>query len=153
MRFNYRSGSYTDLISVNITSLIFAVAAVLLWGVWGIFLKLATNYISPTNSLVYSAIGSFCVVIIVFFLSGFKIDWSYNKGIGYSVFAGFIGTLAVLFFIYAISKGKVSVIVSFTSLYPIITLLLATMILGESISIRQGVGVGLALVALLLLSL
>jgi len=37
---------------------IFALAAMLLWGVWGLFPKLATNYLSPASVFVFSGIGN-----------------------------------------------------------------------------------------------
>ena len=138
---------------MTISSLIFAFVAILLWGVWGILLKQASVHLNPLNNLVFSGMGSLAVVGLSIILLGGKLEFSSSRGIIFSVLAGFIGTLAVLFFIYAVSKGRVSVVVPLTSLYPIITLVLAVLVLGESISIRQGFGIGFALIALLLLSL
>ena len=138
---------------MNINSLIFSTAAVLLWGVWGILLKQASVNLNPLNNLVFSGMGSLVVVLGSIALLGGKVDFSSSRSIVFSVLAGFIGTLAVLFFIYAVSKGRVSAVVPFTSLYPIVTVLLAVVLLGENISVRQIFGIGFALIALLLLSL
>jgi transporter family protein len=75
------------------------------------------------------------------------------KGIIFAVLGGLTGTLGVLFFIIALGKGKVSVIVPLTALYPIITITLGFLILKESITLTQGVGVIFALIAVLLLAI
>jgi len=52
---------------------IFAILALLVWGFWGFFPKLATNYISPKSVLVYEVIGAIIVGVAVLFLVNFLI--------------------------------------------------------------------------------
>ncbi len=61
--------------------------------------------------------------------------------------AGFINFVGFLFFFAAIQKGKVSTIIALSSLYPVVTILLSVLLLREKISPREGLGIGLALVA------
>jgi drug/metabolite transporter (DMT)-like permease len=51
------------------------------------------------------------------------------------------------------SGGKASVVISLISLYPLVTIALAVAILHEHLTIAQGLGVALAIVAAMLLSL
>ena len=61
--------------------------------------------------------------------------------------------MAALFFYWALAGGKASVVVPLTALYPVVTLGLALLILGERLSLRQSIGVALALTAIFLFSL
>jgi transporter family protein len=131
---------------------IFALIAMLVWGIWGLFPKLATNYLSPASVMVFSGIGSVPVTIAVLTYLNFRLD-THPKGIILALLAGLIGTLATVPFLYAIGKGKTSVVVPITSLYPLVTILLSFLILREPITLKQGLGILFALLALLLFAL
>lgn len=49
---------------------------------------------------------------------------------------GTIGFLGAFAFLQAVSMGKVSIFVSFATLYPALSILLAANFLGESLTIR-----------------
>lgn len=130
---------------------VFAAIALLLWGWWGFFPKLATNYINPKSVLIYQAIGMVIIAILVLFLVRFKPE-IHTKGITFAILSGIAGALGGLFFLFAISRGKASVIVPATALYPLVTIILAFLILKEPITLKQGIGIILALTAMVLLS-
>ncbi|MEM4270290.1 MAG: EamA family transporter, partial [Candidatus Caldarchaeum sp.] len=69
-----------------------------------------------------------------------------------ALLAGALGFLGALLFYVALDLNPSSIVVVATSLYPVVTILLSTLFLGESISIRQAVGVVLAIAALVLIS-
>ncbi|MHC5080458.1 MAG: EamA family transporter [Planctomycetota bacterium] len=50
-------------------------------------------------------------------------------------------------------KGKASVVVPLTALYPVVTLVLVFVFLREPLTAKQGVGIALALAAMVLFSL
>lgn len=131
---------------------IFAIIALLLWGVWGFFPKLATNYISPRSVLIFQAIAGIVVMLIVLASLNFKPE-IHAKGITFALLAGLAGSIGGIFFLYAVSKGKASVVVTTTALYPIVTILLASLILKEPITLKQGIGILFALVAMVLFSI
>ncbi|MCD6146509.1 MAG: EamA family transporter [Thermoplasmata archaeon] len=130
---------------------IFAILAMIVWGFWGFFPKLATNYISPKSVLVYEVIGAIIVGVAVLFLINFKPEVN-AKGITFAILTGIAGTLGALFFIFAVSRGETSVVVTTTALYPLVTITLAFLILKEPITIKQGVGMIFAFAAMMLLS-
>jgi transporter family protein len=134
------------------TWFIFALAALLLWGVWGLFPKLATNYLSPASVFVFSGIGNVLVLIVVLVFLNFRPD-VHPRGITFAILAGLLGTLATIPFLYAISKGKASVVVPLASMYPLVTIVLSLLILREPMTLKQGAGIVLALIALLLFAL
>ncbi len=128
-----------------------AAAALLLYGFWGFFPKLAVNHISPRSALVYEVGGALLVGLIVLGMVQFKPD-VHPKGILFAALTGITGMLGTLFFFSAVDKGKVSVVVSMTALYPLISIALAVLVLHEPISAKQAAGMALALVAIFLLA-
>lgn len=131
--------------------LIFAVITLLMWGLWGFFPKLATSYMDPKSVLVYEVIGTLIVGIVVLSLLRFKPE-VHTKGITFAILTGISGGVGLLFFLFAISRGKASIVVTTTALYPLVTIILASLLLKEPITLKQGIGIIFALIAMLLLS-
>ncbi|MDP7492742.1 MAG: EamA family transporter [Candidatus Undinarchaeales archaeon] len=129
----------------------FALITLLLWGLWGIFPKLATNHIDPRSVLVFEGIGRFVVTLVVLAMIGFRPEMKV-EGVSYAVLGGLIGSIGAVFFFYAVSQGKASVVVTTTALYPLITILVSYPLLGEEPSARQGLGMVFAMIALVLFS-
>jgi drug/metabolite transporter (DMT)-like permease len=73
--------------------------------------------------------------------------------IGLGILAGSLDTIGNVFYILASRFGRLDVAAMICSLYPGGTILLAMLILGEKPSRRQVAGIGLALAAVVLLSL
>ncbi len=131
--------------------LFFTLAAMLLWGFWGFFSKLATSSIRDVDAAVYQAIGTVTVALIAAFFVRFQPKGSPN-GILYAVLSGASAALATFFFFSAITRGRSVVVVSMTALYPLVTLALSLIFLHEAVTLKQLLGVGLALGAIVLLS-
>lgn len=69
------------------------------------------------------------------------------------VIAGLLDMLANMFFLAAVQRGLLSLLAVVSSLYPVVTVLLARMFLAETIGMRRWAGIGLAVGALGLISL
>ncbi|MDZ8054738.1 MAG: EamA family transporter [Aulosira sp. ZfuVER01] len=129
--------------------LLYTIFSLFLYGFWGLFSKLSTNYIDPKRALVYEVGGAILVSLLLIWRNDFK--WQGDiRGILYAVLVGTSGTLATLCFFVAISQASATIVIPLTSLYPVITILLAFLILKEPITLRQGIGILLAIIALLL---
>ncbi|HVY53153.1 MAG TPA: EamA family transporter, partial [Gammaproteobacteria bacterium] len=74
------------------------------------------------------------------------------KGISYSILTGITYGIGCLFYFIAASRGKIINVVTLTALYPLVTILLAFLLLKESIALKQAVGIFLALIAIILMS-
>ncbi|MBU0730223.1 MAG: EamA family transporter [Proteobacteria bacterium] len=131
--------------------LVATILALLIYGLWGFFPKLAVTYISPQSALVYEVLGAMLVGILALGLVKFRPD-IHPKGILFAVLTGIAGMAGTLFFFIAVQKGKVSVVVSMTALYPLITILLAVLILHEPLTAKQITGMAFALSAIYLLA-
>ena len=131
--------------------LILTLAAMLLWGFWGFFSKLATNFLRDTDAAVYQALGNILVVGIAAFFVRFQHKGN-PQGILYALLSGASAALATFFFFSAITRGRSVVVVSMTALYPLVTLALSVIFLHEAVTLKQLLGVVLALGAIVLLS-
>ncbi|MBW4493915.1 MAG: EamA family transporter [Oscillatoria princeps RMCB-10] len=131
------------------TWLIYALMSGLIYGLWGIFGKLATNFTDPKSALIYEVIGGLVVAFAVLVKTGFQLQVD-SLGIFYGICTGISAMVATLFFLMAVSQGPVSIVGTITALYPTVTILLAFLILKEPISLRQAVGMALAVAAIVL---
>ena len=125
--------------------------ALIIWGFWGFFPKLATRYMSPQSLIFYQGLAGLLVGLASLFMIGFKPE-VHPKGILFAFLTGVMGLLGGLFYLFALARGKVSVIVTLTALYPIITIALAAVFLKEPITLKQGCGMVLAVLSIILLA-
>ena len=132
--------------------IIYSLIAIVLWGFWSFFGKLATNYIPSTSIKIVDTIGFLIIAVILLFVTKFKIPSS-KIGIGYAILAGLFAASGGVFYYLALKNGKLSAVVHLTSLYVAVTVLLSVLILKENINLLQGAGIVLAIVAAVLLSL
>lgn len=132
--------------------LIYSSLAILLWGIWGLFGKLASNHIPGTHIKILDTIGVLILTITLLFFIKFEFPTS-KIGIFYAIITGFIGSSGAVFFYLALKSGKLSVVAPLTALYPALTVLLSIVILKEQITIFQGMGIVFAIIAGILLSL
>ena len=131
----------------------FAAIALVFWGITGVTQKLATNRISSELSFIWFAYAMIAIsaVIAVFV----PIHWHVRPLIFWAAVAG--GTLnglgALTSFTALESGGKASVVISLISLYPLVTVGFAVTVLHERLTLAQVAGVGLAVIAAILLSM
>jgi transporter family protein len=128
-----------------------ALGTFIFWGVWGFLPKLTTRYVNPLSGSIYEAVGVIIVGVVVLALVRFKPE-THPMGILLAILTGIAGSLGALVYLIAVARGRVSLIVSFTALYPLLSIFLAVVFLKESFSLRQGAGVVLGLVAMLLIA-
>ena len=70
-----------------------------------------------------------------------------------AIITGVFANLGALCYLVAVSKGPVTLVSTFTALYPALAVLLGVALLNESVTARQGFGILLALVAMMLVAL
>ena len=125
--------------------------AFMLWGLWSFIPKITTQYINPRSAIIYEVFGAILIAAIVLFSLNFRLD-THPKGVALAITTGMLGFLGALFFLMAVSKGPVTLVATLSALYPIVSILLAIVFLHEALTIRQGVGVGLAILAMVLVA-
>lgn len=123
--------------------------ALCLYGAWGYWGTRASNFMNPLSITFYSSIGVLISGIIALILLDFKPDLS-AKGGAYGLLNGLASGIACIFFILALRNGPTMPVVLVTSMYPMITLILCVVFLKQGLTLKQGLGMGFALVALFL---
>ena len=130
--------------------LIYALICSLLYGLWGFFGNLATKYLDYQTAFIYEAIGAILTTLFILVQTknlNFEGD---VRGILFALIVGVCGTVASLVFFRALGKGEVANVVSVTSIYPLITIVLSSLFLKEAITLPQMLGVLLAIIAVIL---
>ena len=119
------------------------------WGIWGFIPKITTRYINPLSASVFEGLGSAVFALIILFSLSFKPE-VHPKGVSLAFITGLLGMLGALFYLYAMLKGKVSVIATLVALNPVITIALAYFFLKEPITLKEGLGMVFACIAIVL---
>jgi transporter family protein len=130
----------------------------ILWGLWGFLAKLSSKYIGPQAVYLWGSVGASVVTLISLLFLGFRFEFrqglvaKVTVGVIYALLGGLAGGGGVIFFYYALREGKASLVVTMTALYPLFTIILSYLILKEEISLRQTIGMALALIAMVLMA-
>jgi len=125
--------------------------AFVLWGLWSFIPKITTKYISPKSAILFEVLGGIIFAIIVLISLQFKPDF-HPKGALLAISTGILGFAGALCFLYAASKGPISLVAVLSALYPIVAIVLAMFFLNETITIKQGLGIVLGIGAMILLT-
>lgn len=127
----------------------------ILWGFWGYTSKLAANEVEWKYSIIFFTLGvalSTLILNIALIKNSFMSLTILNKGSFYALISGVTCLLGVAAVYIALEKGKASLVIPFTALYPLITILLSVILLKEKIGLTQGFGIILAIIAIFLMS-
>jgi transporter family protein len=133
---------------------VYSLLTILFWGVWGALTKAISADIDAYMNQVLFSVGVLPVMAIVLFSGRLAEGASRRRGIFYAFITGVLGGTGNIAFFKALSEGgKASVVVPATSLSPLVTVILGYFLLKERASGCQKVGLGLAMLAIYLLSL
>jgi transporter family protein len=132
--------------------LLAALLSAFFYGVWGFLCKISSIQLGPVPALFYQALGGLLVAVTAVALKRSEEGSASAGEIAQAVGVGAVGMIATLFFLAALNKGSVSVVNTIVALSPIVTILLAFVLLGESFSWRHGLGMIFGLIAIGLLT-
>ncbi len=126
-----------------------AICSLLSFGLWGFFSKLTVNHIDTRSALIYQTLGVVIIGLITCASISFKPALD-TRGIAYGVLTGITYGLGCLFYFMAAGRGNITNVVTLTALYPLIAIVLSFFLLHEAMSLRQGLGIIFAVVAMIL---
>lgn len=137
--------------------LTFSLLTVLLYGIWGALSKVVSDDMSPSLYQVAFAVGLIPVVVIILSLrrrsagAGGKMQ---TRGKFYAFATGILGGVGNIALYKSLNiGGKASIAVPLSSVYSIVTVILAFLVLKERVSFSQKLGLLVGFVAIYLLSL
>src|SRR5581483_1039921 len=118
--------------------------AIVMWGLNGLFMKLGTNRIPARAMVIWVTVGF--VLLLPFLWVGTGLSGLSTRVIFVGLLAGIVNGLGTWAVFECLERGaKASVAIPLTALYPLCTILLATVFLNERPSALQWLGIVLAL--------
>ncbi|MBM3845726.1 MAG: DMT family transporter [Verrucomicrobia bacterium] len=125
-----------------------SVATVALWGLWGFLSRVVGNDLTGEEALVLNTVGLSPIIIWLALRPSRK--ESVNLGsVGWAVLGGLVGNAGNFALYHLMNSGeKAATTIPLTSLYPVLTILLAMVVLRERMSGWQWGGIGASLVAI-----
>lgn len=132
--------------------LLLALVPVALWGVTLLMQKMATNDISARSSAIWFLIAFVPVAILIVLFDPLPAGmsattWGLQLAVGFTLA---FGSLTIL--LACANGGKASIVALLSGLYPLVSIPIAVLALGDEITTRNAVGIVLALIAIVLLS-
>lgn len=124
---------------------------IVFWGVVGLFQKLGSNRMSPKGIIVWMTLGY--ILLIPWLLTKGTVSNLSPRDTIIGVLGGLTNGLGAWYLFASLDAGaKASVAVPLTALNPLLTMLLAMLILSERLTPLQWFGVALAIIAGVMLS-
>ncbi len=127
------------------------VGAFICWGLWGFIPKITTRYLDPKSAIVYEVMGGILLAVVTLFSLNFQPQVNI-KGIALATCTGMLGFLGAFCFLNAVTRGPVTLVATLSALYPILSVLLANLVLHETVTLKQGLGIALAIAAMVLVA-
>jgi drug/metabolite transporter (DMT)-like permease len=130
-----------------------AAGVFVMWGAQAFVLKLATQTVSAEGVFAYMAVTAVALVPVAVAMTSFDtpINWGWN-GPYVAALIHVLNSLGALTMVYALREGKAIVVVPMTALAPVITIALSLALYGRAPLPAQGLGMGLAVIAIYLVA-
>jgi transporter family protein len=129
----------------------YALLCIFWWGVFGFLAKLGSDRTSPAQMQILFTIGMLPLVAAAMWSAGMKIETD-RLGVAYAILIGVLAGLGGVAYFAAMENGKASLVGPVTSLFPLLTVVLALTFLKERMNAIQVAGIILGLVAIAILS-
>jgi uncharacterized membrane protein len=129
------------------TWLVWALAAVVCWGIWAVVARLIGAALSPAQSQALSTIGLLPVIVLLMPAVRREAPGTRKRrGLLLGFAAGMLTCIGNVAYYHVLNSGaKAATVVPLTALYPLVTVLLAVIFLHERLNKVQLAGVCLAL--------
>jgi drug/metabolite transporter (DMT)-like permease len=128
--------------------LLFSLLTVTLWGVWGFLPRLLARMPAEQQQVI-STLGLLPVMAALALRPERLRGASVKRGCALAFGAGLVGSVGMLAFYKLMNAGLgAATVVPFTSLYPLVTVLLAVVLLKEKLGTIQMAGIALALASI-----
>jgi transporter family protein len=135
----------------NNLAVIFALVAMVSWGIWAIFADMATQSLEPEVAMIVSYVVG--VAIALGYVLALGKDLSVGgPGLTYAVLAGVFSGIAAVAFYAGLSYGRTGIVTTVSALYFVVAAVLGVLVLGDSMELTDFVGVGFGVLAVVMLA-
>jgi bacterial/archaeal transporter family protein len=119
-------------------------------GALGVTTKLALRHISWQDVIVWTTIVYILISLAMLAMGQAKV--AVGPGTLAAIGSAVLASTALIALYIALGKGDASVVVPFTSAYPIVTLVLSALVLAEKITLLRSVGAAVVILGVVLIS-
>lgn len=130
----------------------YALLCIFWWGLWGFLSKVGSAAASPLQMQILFTLGMLPVAAGMLFAMRGKVDRD-RVGISYGLLSGIATGLGTLGYFAALRQQDASVVTPLTGVFPILTVVLAFVVLRERLNKVQMGGMFLALASIVILSI
>ena len=130
----------------------YALLGVFLWGLWGFLSKIGSDAASPMQMQILFTLGMLPVALGMFVQMRGKLDRD-RAGTTYGLLCGIATGVGTLGYFAALRDQNASVVTPLTGVFPVLTVILAFVILRERLNKVQMGGMLLALASIVILSI
>lgn len=142
------------MVSLESLTPLYVIVVFLGWGISVFFDKLAANSLGTKGTWLYlmSFLPSL-IVLGIYYLWGYKTSGLNQTGILWLIASTALNMIALVAYFLLFTKTNASWASAITALYPICTIFLAIFFLHEKITVTQAIGIVLAMIAVIFLSI
>src|ERR1700693_5201609 len=130
----------------------YALLGIFLWGLWGFLSKIGSASASPLQMQILFTLGMLPVAIGMLLQMRWKLDRN-RGGVTYGLLSGGATGLGTLGYYAALRAQNASVVTPLTGVFPVLTVVLAFVVLRERLNKVQMGGMLLALASIIILSI
>ena len=129
--------------------LLYTLLTMLLWGGWGVLSKPLSSIVSSWQMLAFSTLGVLPVIGVLVASRQLRSGGNPSRGFWLAFGSGLLASAGNVAYFQALAMGgKAAAVTPLTSLYPLVTIVLALVFLRERLNAIQGLGIVLSLAAL-----
>ena len=133
------------------SAILFALGTTFTWGLWLVLADLASDAVGPVTAAAITYAVAAVVVGAYALLSGAPLDVGTRGGM-LSVGAGLFAAFGLVSLYVGLSLGSTAVVSTVGALYFVVAAFIGVLVLGDPLSPTRAVGIGLAVVSIVLIS-
>ena len=130
----------------------YALLGIFCWGFWGFLSKIGSAAASPLQMQILFTLGMLPVAVGMLLQMRWKLDRD-RGGVTYGILSGVATGLGTLGYYAALREQNVSLVTPVTGLFPVLTVILAFVVLHERLNKVQIGGMLLALASIVIFSI
>ncbi|WP_119819112.1 EamA family transporter [Halalkaliarchaeum desulfuricum] len=133
--------------------IVLAIVTMFAWGGWAIFATLSTQSLPPAIAIVLSYAAGTAVTLAYVVTRGIRVDLlSVPAGTEFAILAGIVSAIGGLTLYAGLGKGDAAIVTTISALYFVVAAIAGVLFLGESITVRDFLGIVFAILAIILIS-
>ena len=132
-------------------AILFGLGTMLAWGFWITFGNVASNSIDPETAAFVSYLTATVVTGLYVVVSDASLVVT-NRGLLYSAVAGVAAAIGVISTFVGVTVGSTAVVSTIGGMYFVTAAVISVAALGEPLSLQKVAGIGLALVAIVVIN-